>query len=189
MVTTYTKNYSSPFIPKGIYYGTVQRVDETANRVWVKIPRIAPGFSVGPIAVIGEILPAVGSRVACTYTESDTDLVVVGQFLDIGDVTESSWTATLETTSETTVRSFSTSTYRSAKFLVQVSEGSNFLLTEILAIHDGSSVSFTEYGQVTIGTLPATFDVDIIDGNLCLRAISASANSTTYKIKTTVIGA
>lgn len=91
--------------------------------------------------------------------------------------------------SATSVKSVSATTYRSTKYVVQVVEGTNFMVTEILAIHDGSTVSFTEYGTVVVGTAPASFDVDISGGNIRLMATSASSSSTVYRVRTTAIPA
>lgn len=185
---TPTKTHSSIFEPNGIYYGIVKRVDESTNKLWVELPRLTPDFDYGPLDVIGESLPAVGTNVGCIFAEGDTEnLIVIGPFLALGDVTDSTWVTTLSTTTPTAIRSIDATLYRSAKFLIQVSQGSNYLLTEILAIHNGTVGSFTEYGRVVVGTAPAVFDVDYSSGMLVLKATSASASQTTYKIKTTAI--
>lgn len=185
---TPTKAYSNIFEPNGIYFGVVKRIDETTNKVWVEIPRITPGFQYGPLSVVGESLPPVGTNVACIFAEGDTEIIVViGQFLALDDVTDSTLVTTLTTTTMTTIRAIDATLYRSAKFLVQVSQGSNYLLTEILAIHNGTAVSYTEYGRVVVGTAPAVFDVDLIAGDMVLRASSTSASATVYKIKTSAI--
>lgn len=188
LYTAPTKTTSVPFSPNGIYYGTVNRTDESTNRVWVQIPRISLSAEFGPITVADKILPAVGARVACLFVENDTEnVVVVGQFLSVGDVSDSPVVVTLSTVSEVAIRSFSATKYRSAKFLVQAVQGSNLLLTELLVIHDGTTAYFTEYGRVVAGTAPATFDVDIEDGEVRLKATPASSSSTVFKILTTAI--
>lgn len=185
---TPTKTHSTIFEPNGVYFGIVKRVDETVNKVWVEIPRVTPDFQYGPLSVVGEVLPPVGSNVACIFAEDDTEnIIVMGQFLALEDVTDSTWVTTLATTTPTVIRSIDGGLYRSAKFLIQVSQGSNFLLTEILAIHNGTSASFTEYGRVVVGAAPAVFDVDYTTGNLTLEATSASASATVYKVKTMAI--
>jgi hypothetical protein len=71
---------------------------------------------------------------------------------------------------------------RTLKMLVQATQGTNYMATEFLAIHNGSSVTFTEYATLTVGTTPATFDMDISAGEVRLRATPASASSTTFKV-------
>jgi hypothetical protein len=73
---------------------------------------------------------------------------------------------------------------RTFKMLVQAVQGTNYMATEFLAIHNGSSVTFTEYATLTVGTTPATFDMDISAGEVRLRATPASASSTTFKVHT-----
>lgn len=105
------------------------------------------------------------------------------------NVNEDFDSSTLSTVTATSVKSISSTTYRSAKYVVQVVQGTNYMVTEILAIHDGSTVSFTEYGTVVVGTAPASFDVDISGGNIRLMATGASSSSTVYRVRTTGIPA
>ena len=88
------------------------------------------------------------------------------------------------TTSATTANQVATSvaaaSFRSAKFLVQVTSGSAYQLTEITLIHDGTNVYKTEYGQVFSGAVLATFDADINSGNM--RLLTTPTNAVTvYK--------
>lgn len=186
--TTPTKAASSPFVPNGIYFGIVKRVDDPTNRVWVEIPRLVLGFDFGPLSVVGETLPAVGDYVACQFAENSTENVIVtGRFLDVGDIAESSFVVTLSSTTPTVIRSMSASVFRSVKYLIQVVRGSNYLLTEILATHNGTQASYTEYGRVVIGSAPATFDVSVSGSDFTLIATSTSALETVYKVRATTI--
>lgn len=94
---------------------------------------------------------------------------------------------TLTTVTPSSVKSIATASFRSAKYVIQATEGTNYMITEILAVHDGSSVSYTEYGTIVVGTAPASFDVDISSGNMRLMATSASSSSTVYRVRTTAI--
>ena len=78
-------------------------------------------------------------------------------------------------------------TYRSAEYLIQASEGSNFSLVKILAIHNGTTVSFTEFGSLATGSTVASYTMDVSGGNMRLLVSPASANSTTFKVKYTTI--
>ena len=92
-------------------------------------------------------------------------------------------TAGLTTTSQTAILSgISTSIYRSVEYTIQAIEGTNFHVTKILAIHDGSSTYSSEYGTVFSNSSVATFDTDISGGNLRLLATGASASQTDYVI-------
>ena len=71
----------------------------------------------------------------------------------------------------TVVDTFST-TYRSAKFFVQVShEGfgftSNYQITELLAIHDGTNVDIIDYGTASSpGERMGDFSAEVVGSNV-----------------------
>ena len=92
-------------------------------------------------------------------------------------------TASLTTTSQTSIHSgLSASTYRSVEYTIQVTEGTNFHATKILALHNGTTAYHSEYGTIYNSSSVATFDVDVNSGNLRLLATGASANTTNYII-------
>ena len=96
-------------------------------------------------------------------------------------------TATTSTTSQTTLHSLSSSSYRSVEYMIQATQGSNYHVTKILAIHDGTTTYPTEYGTLYTNGSLGTFDVDISGGNIRLRVTPSSSSSTSYKIKFTAI--
>ena len=97
-------------------------------------------------------------------------------------------TNTLTTTTETAVATLSSTTYRSAKFMIQVTRGSEYQVTEALMIHDGTDAFVTVYGTMFTGSAAlATFDADISGGLMRLLATSATTSSTVYKISLTSI--
>ena len=96
-------------------------------------------------------------------------------------------TASTSTTSQTAIHTLSASSYRSVEYMIQATQGSNYHVTKVLAIHNGTLAYPTEYGTIyTNGSLGA-FDVDISGGNMRLLVTPASSSSTTYKIKFTAI--
>jgi hypothetical protein len=96
-------------------------------------------------------------------------------------------TATTTTTSQTTLHSLSSSSYRSVEYMIQATQGSNYHVTKILAIHDGTTTYPTEYGTLYTNGSLGTFDADISGGNIRLRVTPSSSSSTSYKIKFTAI--
>ena len=96
-------------------------------------------------------------------------------------------TTTTTATTQTSILSLDLSVYRSVEYQIQVTEGSNYHTTKILAIHNGTAASHNEYGTLNIGASTATFDVDISGSNLRLLATPASSNSTVFKVKFTAI--
>lgn len=92
------------------------------------------------------------------------------------------------TTTQSVADSFSASTYRSAKYVVQVTQGTNYQSSEIMILHNGTTTSTAEYAMMnTNGTL-ATFSSDINTGNVRLLVTMGSATSATINIcRTTIV--
>ena len=70
---------------------------------------------------------------------------------------------------------------RSARFTVQATNttDSTYMVTEILMIHDGTTPVITEYGTIFTGSQrEATFDCDITDDNIYLKATAIQASKT-----------
>lgn len=96
--------------------------------------------------------------------------------------------ATTTTTDQTSIDSFSASTYRSAKYQVQITRGSEYQVTEISIVHDGTDSYGTEYATLKTGSTLATFSTDVSGGNVRLLATPASTSSTVFKFtKTTIV--
>ena len=83
---------------------------------------------------------------------------------------------------------FAKTDFRAARYIVAMSKGTDFHSTEIMLIHDGTTVSLTQYGVLQDATL-ATFDADISGANVRLRCTPASATSTTIKFDRTLVEA
>jgi hypothetical protein len=100
-------------------------------------------------------------------------------------ITDASITTT--STTPTAALSLTSATYRAVDYVIQAVSGSNYTITKLLVVHDGTNVSLTEYGTVSIGSSVGSFDADINSGNLRLLFTAASASSTTVKVVATAI--
>jgi hypothetical protein len=96
-------------------------------------------------------------------------------------------TSTLTSVLETSIDSFSTSTYRSASYDIQIVRSTEYQTTTIKILHDNSNVYLTEFGTLITGSLLSNFSADIDEGNVRLLAIPTSATSTTFKLIRTLI--
>jgi len=94
---------------------------------------------------------------------------------------------TTNSTSPSVIISFSASTYRSAVYQIQVTSGSNYNMTTLNVIHDGSTSYMTEYGTINQPIGIATFSTDINSGSLRLIGYPALATETTFKVISTVL--
>ena len=81
---------------------------------------------------------------------------------------------------------FATSSYRTAKYLVQVSSESKFQSSEILLIHSGSKSYTTEYAQLSPNGLFTKIFSDISESQVRLIA-SSSFDSCSINFTRTLI--
>ena len=96
--------------------------------------------------------------------------------------------ATAASATAIAVDTFSTTTYRSAKYLIQVSNGTpTYQVSELLLIHDGTTVYVTEYGTISSGAVIATFDAAIAATTLTLTMTPVTGTCTAKVIRTSVV--
>jgi hypothetical protein len=144
------------------------------------------GVTVTTNATTDTVTVGIGQSVATTDTVTFAAVNVSDGTLSVLEDFDS---YTLTSDAAAGLKSVSATTYRSVKYVIQATEGTNYMVTEILAVHNGTNVSYTEYGTVIVGETPASFDVDINNGNVRLTATGGSALSTTYRVRTTAIPA
>lgn len=123
-----------------------------------------------------------GTSVVLATTVDDSTIEVVSlskaSFIDVDALGPFDETLTL-TTANQVVDTLNKLTYRSAKFLVQMSHATlGYHVTEVLVIHDGTNAYVTEYGTMwTIASL-GTVNADISGNNLRLLVTPANTNTT-----------
>ena len=131
-----------------------------------------------------------------TTLYNSVSIPTTGSSLTFGNTVSSSPTATTSiTTVATAVDTWAYATYRSAKYVVQVtctaSTGSNvnqYQTSEVMVIHDGTTATMTEYSVVKTGADLATLTVDINGANCRLLAVAANSTDTiTVKLYRTLI--
>ena len=132
------------------------------------------------------------SVVFITSLESGDIIEVVSHakaaFLD-ADALRNTTTEFATTTSNQIADSFSSFSYRTAKYLIQATSGSAYHATEVMLIHDGTDVYLSEYGTIlTTAQSLMTIDADILNGNVRLLVTPALTNTTvkTQRITVTV---
>ena len=155
----------------------------------------SPNITVTDINAVDAIISG-NLSVAGTITSLDqndilaTGIITASSGVDLGDpgiVTLSSNTLTTTSTSTDTVASVSATVNRSATFQVQVTRGTQYHMTTINVIHDGTQAFLSEYGTIRTGESLATFSADISGGNLRLRVTPTSTASTVFKLSKTTI--
>ena len=91
-------------------------------------------------------------------------------------------TETTTTTSASTIDTFTAATYRSAQYQIQISQGTNYHVTTLNVLHDGSQVYIMEFGTIRTGVALATFDADISSGSVRVRGTPTTSLSTVFKL-------
>lgn len=84
------------------------------------------------------------------------------------------------------IDSWSSATYRSAKYLVQLTQGSKYQVSEVLVIHDGTTAYLTEYAVVEsngAAPIPATITAAIAGNTLTLSLTVTDAATTNVAIE------
>lgn len=94
----------------------------------------------------------------------------------------------IDTTTTTTIDTFST-TYRSAKFFVQITLGGagytpNYQITELLVVHNGTNVDIVDYGTATtLGARMGDFTADVVGNNVEIYFTRRSSTLGAIEIK------
>jgi hypothetical protein len=84
------------------------------------------------------------------------------------------------------VDSWSTTSYRSAKYIAQMTYGSSYHMLEVSVIHDGTQVYISQFGEVKTGSSLGTFD-GLISGGTFSLLCTAGGNGTVVKLAKTLI--
>lgn len=136
---------------------------------------------------------------AVASTTQDTGALIVDGGIGVGGAVNAEYIGIngnsdifaidLTTSSTSTDQIFHTldsTTYRSAKYLIQLKSGSSYQVEELLTVHDGTSAYITEYAVTRSGLNLSTFDADVSGGNLRLLVTPLNA-VTIYKATCTGI--
>lgn len=96
--------------------------------------------------------------------------------------------STRTSTTEFSLDTFAKADFRAARYIVAMSQGSDFHSTEVMLVHDGSAVTMTQYGTLKSSSL-ATFDADISGSDVRLLVTPASTSSTVIQFDRIVVDA
>ena len=109
---------------------------------------------------------------ALTITTSGTGLTVananVTNHLTVGTLNVRTNTVITSSSGQVVLDTFPAVSFASAKYFVQANSGVNYTITEIILVHDGTNIHFTEYGTIQTGPSIGTFSTDIDTGNVRL---------------------
>jgi hypothetical protein len=94
---------------------------------------------------------------------------------------------TLATTSLTELDTSAIATYRTIKYIVQITQGTSYQSSEVLINHNGTTAYITEYAVLKTGSTLATLSTDISGGNVRLLVTMGGAASATIKFSKNAI--
>ena len=86
------------------------------------------------------------------------------------------------------IHTLDAATFRSVKYMVQITHGTDYQIQEILLLHDSIDTYLTQYAQLLSGNniVLATYDADLSGGNMRLL-VSPTYTNTTFKIYGTAV--
>jgi hypothetical protein len=121
---------------------------------------------------IGTTAPQHTLDVYGTLSLSGNSNLIVTDTLDVGVTT-----SVISTTSPTTIASLNITNFRSARFQIQIEQGTDYQSTDIMSIHNGTTASLVEYGSIATNDYLGSFDVSISGSNMILQVSLNSSSS------------
>ena len=145
------------------------------------------GNGTGGVTISGFTFPTSdGSTGQFLKTDGSGTLsfATAGASLNHSDLADA--TTTVASSATSVLNTFSTSTYRSAKYFVSASDASNsrFEMVEFNVVHDGSDAYISIFGSTTDYTGPlTTYTADVSSGNVRVLVTNISDNSIVFKFQ------
>jgi hypothetical protein len=137
-------------------------------------------------ASTGAVTLSLPQSIATTSSPSFTGLTVGS--VTLTDALLGTATTSVTTTSATVVDTWSATTYSTAKYIVQMKNGNDIEVLEVLVTIDANNnVYLTEYADVISNAQIGTTDADYSGGNV--RLLVTSTDGTTVKVHKTLIEA
>jgi hypothetical protein len=78
----------------------------------------------------------------------------------------------------TTIDTWATGTYRTAKYIVQATNGSNFQSQEALVVHDGTTATIVSYAVIQTGSNLGVMSATVSSGNVLVQFVPAISSTT-----------
>jgi trimeric autotransporter adhesin len=135
------------------------------------------------VGTITTLNSTTGTITNLSGTNLNTSGITTTTSLNIGaDVGISTTRTTVASISPTTIDSFSSTIFRSARVQVQITQSTNYQASDVLIIHNGTTADVVEYGSVATNDYLGTFSAIVSGGNCLLRINMNSASSATVKV-------
>lgn len=153
-------------------------VTDTTNAVGT--PASGSIQTLGGVGVTKDVY--VGGAITAGATLAGTPNQVVPALYSNNLLLSSYTSSSISGSTKTSLDAYSTSTYRTSKYLVQITDGANFHVTEVAVFHNGTNVYFNEYGMFYNNGSLGSFDAEISGGNVVLTFTPTSASAMVIKV-------
>jgi len=172
LITTNTSNANLEFSPSGAGYVELSGI---------RLPNT--------VGAGGDFVKTNGSGILSYHTVTQFTGTTGGALINVSDINDG--TATLSNSTTTAIDSFSATTYRSAKYHLQISDttANRFTIIEANVTHDGTNAYVSTFGAASNGdgsggsTIYDSLDIsaDINSGNVRLLGTVNNTNSQVIK--------
>lgn len=139
--------------------------------------------NVGSIVTLGGIGVAQDIVVGGSITIGSATANTVVPAILSNNVLLSSFTSnSISGTTQQNLDTFSAATYRTARYTIQIVDGSSIHVTEMTVFHDGTNVFLNEYGISTNNGQLGTFDAQLSAGSVTLNFTPTGATAMVIKV-------
>jgi hypothetical protein len=138
----------------------------------------------GGVGVVKDVF--VGGAITAGATLAATSSTVVPAMFSNNFLLSSYTSGIISGVTKVDLDSYSSVVYRSARYFVQIVDGSNIHISEISLFHDGVKAYINEYGIATNNGQLGTFDAELTLGNVIVNF--TPDNATNMQIKMVRIG-
>lgn len=161
----------------------VTGVSTFTGKILVNDVTNANATNVGSIVTLGGIGVAKDIVVGGSITIGSTTANTVVPAILSNNVLLSSFTSNvINTTGIKNLDTFNAATYRTARYTVQIVDGSNIHVSEMTVFHDGTNVYLNEYGISTNNGQLGTFDAQLSAGSVTLQFTPTAPTSMVIKV-------
>lgn len=136
-----------------------------------KLSITSTGVGVNNILALSEALEVNGNVKANSFISGNSSI----------------FTSTVVTSSATDqiLDSFTTTTWRSANYVVTMTSGTDYHTTQVSLIHDGTNAYITEYGTLSTANNLGIFNASVVSGTVRLNVAPTFAATTINMVRTT----
>jgi hypothetical protein len=138
----------------------------------------------GGVGIVRDVF--VGGSITAGATLAATSSTVVPAMFSNNFLLSSYTSGIISGVTKVDLDSYSSTVYRSARYFVQIVDGSNVHISEISLFHDGVKAYINEYGIATNNGQLGAFDAELFLGNVIVNF--TPVNATNMQIKMVRIG-